>query len=139
MLTLSTGNIGKLDFCGANVLVKACLLLPFSRYCCSKVGRYYQPPSGAQGAKGLISVFSNSLFNSNFKDCSWKFVISVLNGFWFLLFVMSFHYSNKHFVEVRNTRLNSACLFFPPHIKNEQWISRKNDNSVKIMIKTQIL
>ena len=25
----------------------------FSRYCCPKVGRYCNPPSGAQGAKGL--------------------------------------------------------------------------------------
>ena len=29
------------------------LLLPFSRYCCSKVGRYFHPPSGVQGAKRL--------------------------------------------------------------------------------------
>ena len=38
------------------------------------------------------------------------FVISVLNGFCFLLFIVSFHYSNKHFVEVRNTCFNSVCL-----------------------------
>ena len=29
------------------------LLLPFSRYCCSKVGWYYHPPSELQGAKEL--------------------------------------------------------------------------------------
>ena len=38
------------------------------------------------------------------------FIISVLNGFCFLLFIISFHCSNNHFVEVRNTRFNSACL-----------------------------
>ena len=30
------------------------LLIPFSRYSCSKVGHYYQPPNGVQGTKGLI-------------------------------------------------------------------------------------
>ena len=33
-----------------------CLLLPFSRYWCLNVGRYYHPFSGVQGAKGLINV-----------------------------------------------------------------------------------
>ena len=36
-----------------NVWQRQCLLLPFSRYCCPKVGRYCDPPSGAHGAKGL--------------------------------------------------------------------------------------
>ena len=38
------------------------------------------------------------------------FIVSVLNGFFFFLFIMSFHYINNHFVEVRNTRSNSSCL-----------------------------
>ena len=36
-----------------NVWQRQCLILPFSRYCCSKVGRYCDPLSVAQGAKGL--------------------------------------------------------------------------------------
>ena len=32
---------------------KKCLLLPFLRYCCSKIGRYYHTPSRLQEAKGL--------------------------------------------------------------------------------------
>ena len=35
---------------------RLCLLLPFSRYCCPKVGRYCDPPSGTQGAKALMDV-----------------------------------------------------------------------------------
>ena len=31
-----------------------CLLLLFSRYCCSRVGWYYHPPSGLHGAERLI-------------------------------------------------------------------------------------
>ena len=38
------------------------------------------------------------------------FVISGLNGFRFLLFIMNFHYSYNYFVEVRYTRFNNACL-----------------------------
>ena len=42
-----------------NILLKMlqqrqCLLLPLSRYCCSKVGRYCHPSSGVQGAKRLM-------------------------------------------------------------------------------------
>ena len=33
--------------------LRQCLLLPFSWYCCSKVGRYYHLPSRVHGAKGL--------------------------------------------------------------------------------------
>ena len=33
------------------------LLLPFLRYCCSKVGQYYYPPSGMHGEKWLILVY----------------------------------------------------------------------------------
>ena len=36
-----------------NVWHRQCLFLPFSKYCCPKVGRYYDPLSGAQGSKGL--------------------------------------------------------------------------------------
>ena len=36
-----------------NVSERQCLVLPFSRYCCPKVGQYCDPLSGAQGAKGL--------------------------------------------------------------------------------------
>ena len=36
-----------------NALVKTKFLSPFLRDCCSKVGRYYEPHSGVQGAKGL--------------------------------------------------------------------------------------
>ena len=36
-----------------DVWQRQCLLFPFSRYCCPKVGRYCDPLSGAQGAKGL--------------------------------------------------------------------------------------
>ena len=37
-----------------NIWQRRCLFLPFLRYCCRKVGRYCDPPSGAQWAKGLI-------------------------------------------------------------------------------------
>ena len=36
-----------------NVTLTQCLLLPFWRYCCSMIGRYYHTPSGVQGTKGL--------------------------------------------------------------------------------------
>ena len=36
-----------------NVWQRECLLLPFLRYFCPKVGWYCDPLSGAQGAKGL--------------------------------------------------------------------------------------
>ena len=35
-----------------NVRQRQSLLLQFSRYCCAKVGRYCDLPSGAQGPKG---------------------------------------------------------------------------------------
>ena len=35
---------------------RQCLLRPFLRYCCPKVGRYYNPPSGVQRVKGLKLV-----------------------------------------------------------------------------------
>ena len=38
------------------------------------------------------------------------FIIPVLNGFCFWLFIMSLHYSNHHFVQVRSTCFNNACL-----------------------------
>ena len=53
---------------------RLCLLLLFSKYCCQKVGRYYHPPSGAQGAKGLIITSQN--------QCSWFFeIFSFFNKF----------------------------------------------------------
>ena len=39
-----------------NVGWSQCLLLSFWRYCCSKVGLCYQPPSGVKGARGLIKI-----------------------------------------------------------------------------------
>ena len=33
--------------------LRQCLLSPFSKYCCSKLGHYYAPHSGLQGAKRL--------------------------------------------------------------------------------------
>ena len=39
-----------------------CLLLLFSRYCCLKVGRYCDPPSGAQGAK-VLSFYLGKVIN----------------------------------------------------------------------------
>ena len=36
-----------------NVWQRQCLLFLFSRYCCPKVGRYCDPLSGVQEAKGL--------------------------------------------------------------------------------------
>ena len=38
-------------------------LLTFSRYCCSKVGRYYHLPSGVQGTKGLILAHFSPMFH----------------------------------------------------------------------------
>ena len=38
---------------------RRCLLLPFSRYYCPKVGWYCDPPSGTQGAKGLTKLVWN--------------------------------------------------------------------------------
>ena len=56
-----------------------------------------------------ISIFSNSLFI--IKRLFMKmFVIDVLNGFLVLRLIMSFYYSKSHFLEVRYTRFNSACL-----------------------------
>ena len=50
----------------------------------------------------IISIFSSSLFRSKLEDCLIeKFVITVLNDFRFLLFIMNFHDSDNHFVEVR--------------------------------------
>ena len=49
---------------------RQCLLLPFLRYCCPKLGRYCDPPSGTQGAKGLTqSLFTllSSTVNANDK------------------------------------------------------------------------
>ena len=37
-------------------------LLPFLRYCCPNVGRYYHPPSGVHGVKGLTTVISYFFF-----------------------------------------------------------------------------
>ena len=36
-----------------NIRQRRCLLLPFSRFYCPKVGRNCDPPSEAQGAKGI--------------------------------------------------------------------------------------
>lgn len=53
--SINMHTIWKLIKCSVkNVfLLRQRLLLPFSRYYCSKVRRYYHPPSGVQGAKGL--------------------------------------------------------------------------------------
>ena len=40
---------------------RQCLLLPFSRYYCPKVGRYCDSPSGTQGAKGLTKLVWNKI------------------------------------------------------------------------------
>ena len=36
-----------------NIGKRRCLFLPFCSYCCQNVGWYYDPTSGAEGAKGL--------------------------------------------------------------------------------------
>ena len=39
-----------------NIVWRQCLLSPFLRHCCSKVGRYYDSHSGLQGAERLKKV-----------------------------------------------------------------------------------
>ena len=50
---LSLENLSKTS------LWRQCSDLPFSRYCCSKVGWYYEPPNGAKEAKGLRPCWKN--------------------------------------------------------------------------------
>ena len=70
--------------------------------------------------KNLLQEFINSFYPSivkiNFQKLKVErlfikvIAISVLNGFCFLFFVMSFHYSKNHFVEVRNTLFKNRWL-----------------------------
>lgn len=60
---------------------RQCLLSPFPRYCCSKIGRYYDPHKRFQGAKGLnlilklkhdllvFSIVATKSFSEQKKDC----------------------------------------------------------------------
>ena len=63
-----------------NHLVKKCLLLLFSRsrYCCSMVGRYYDPHSRSQGEKKL-SVFTNVCKVLNLWSFFQKIITLLLN------------------------------------------------------------
>ena len=73
-------------------LQRQCLLLLFLRYCCPKVSRYYQPPSGEQGAKGLKFQWkTKKIFRICWKCLKGDWLTSlesfewVLNFFWFCL------------------------------------------------------
>ena len=58
-----------------NDVVRQYLLLLFSRYCCSKVDRYQHPPSGVQGAKGLIKIAFGNVFR-NHNSCITRYTAS---------------------------------------------------------------
>ena len=62
---------------------------------------------------------------------------------WKLLTIVSYSiHERPTFPSFKNHSIDDlhiAKLTFPPHIKNKQWISRKNDNSVKSMTKSQFL
>ena len=52
-----------LNFLQNTLQWKPCLVLSFSRYCCSKVDWYYDPHSGSQGAKGLLLTHFRPMFH----------------------------------------------------------------------------
>ena len=52
-----------------NVLVNQCLLLPFSKYCCPKVGWYYHPPRTGQGVKGLTKKCERVVYGFPSRRC----------------------------------------------------------------------
>ena len=70
-----------------NIRQRQCLLLPFSSYCCPKLGRYCEPPSRAQGAKGLKFQWKTKKMLGicwNWLKSDW---FTNLGGFeWFLIF-----------------------------------------------------
>ena len=52
---------------------RQCLLSPFSRYCCSKAVRYYDPLSGLQGATGWNSFYWELLTSQSFSFSNLKY------------------------------------------------------------------
>ena len=54
----------------------------FSRYCCPKVGRYCDPPSGAQGAKGLKFQWKAKKNIDNLLKLLEKWLTYKLRRFW---------------------------------------------------------
>ena len=54
----------------------------FSRYCCPKVGRYCDPPSGAQGAKGLKFQWKVKKNIDNLLKLLEKWLTYKLRRFW---------------------------------------------------------
>ena len=95
--------------CLRKVLWKQCLLSPFLRYCCSNVGRYYDPHSGLQGAKGLRKYFSCLLADQILQSsCPYSvrywaicvlqlFVIQIVTS-WILKLTLSFFSSRFFYV-----------------------------------------
>ena len=82
--------------------------LEFLRYCSSKVGRYYHPPNGLQGAKGL--VFHQKTKNV-FRFCSTYLKSDWLAGLgdfkWFLFFLVLFnHLKNSTGLSIISKTIN---------------------------------
>ena len=54
-------------------LWRQCLLSPLSRYCCSKVGRYYDPHSGLQGVTRLNGKRNIITGGQYYEQYTWEF------------------------------------------------------------------
>ena len=70
----------------------------FSRYCCPKVGRHCDPPSGAQGAKGLKFQWKAKKNIDNLLKLLEKWLTYKLRRFWmvFNFFLILFNpFSNE--------------------------------------------
>ena len=70
-----------------------CLLLKFSRYCCSNARWYYHPPSGLEETKGLNFQWkSKRKYYSFCWNCLKSDWITSIRGFkWYLIFFVSFN------------------------------------------------
>ena len=114
---------------------RQCFLLPFLRYCCLKVGRYYHPFSGVQRPKGLSSIHSTvqSIFSTGY---SMKKVIQQIDRKWTVALFSKFY--GKFFVSFC---LNTGKCFFRRFIlkpAERAWVLLKNGTRIfKIFVSSR--